>query len=187
MDYWAYTLCHVRDLLPGMRSQYSSNVTIICVDEASALETFAFRGVLEYLGFAVAVHWIGNKQDFLHLIQGKSETDDLIIIASHGRKEEFLIPTDECVRFEELNVYLPGKIVLSVGCDTYGAKDEFMKGQCSAYIAPTNYPEGNDAMMFVVKFFWILGQKKNIQDAFESASFDMPEGSEFSISSNLNN
>lgn len=165
-------------------SEYSKNISIICADEASTLETVAFRSVLEYLGFTVSVRWIGNKKDFLDLLQGKKETDDLIVISSHGEEGKFFMPTDESVLFSELGVNLPGKTVLSVGCDTGGAKEEFMKGKCKAYIAPTDYPEGNDAMMFVVKFFWVLAQKKNIQEAFESASADMPEGSEFTLAQN---
>ncbi len=167
-----------------MSEHHPQNVTIICSDEASTLETVAFRSVLEYLGFTVSVHWIGNKKDFLHLLQGKKETDDLIVISSHGEEGKFFMPTDESVLFTELNVHLPGKTVLSVGCDTGGAKDEFMKGKCKEYIAPADYPEGNDAMMFVVKFFWMLAQKKNIQDAYESASADMPKGSEFTLVQN---
>lgn len=167
-----------------MTDRHSNNITIICADEASALETIAFRGALEYLGFTVSVHWIGNKKDFLDLIQGKSDTDDLIVIASHGEKGKFFMPTDESVPFSELNVNLPNKIVLSVGCDTGGAKDEFIKGKCNAYIAPTDYPEGNDAMMFVIKFFWMLAQEKTVKQAFESSSADMPKGSEFMLVQN---
>lgn len=167
-----------------MNEHSSRTVTIICSDEASTLETVAFRSVLEYLGFTVSVHWVGNKKDFLDLVQGKKETDDLIVISSHGEEGKFFMPTDESVFFNELKVNLPNKTVLSVGCDTGTAKDEFIKGKCKAYIAPADYPEGNDTMMFVVKFFWMLAQKKSVQEAFESASADMPEGSEFMLVQN---
>lgn len=167
-----------------MSDHQFKSVSIICADEASTLETVAFRSVLEYLGFTVSVHWIGNKTDFLEVLQSKKETEDLLVISSHGEEGKFFMPTDESVLFSELNVNLPGKTVLSVGCDTSGAKDEFMKGKCKAYIAPTDYPEGNDAMMFVVKFFWMIAQKKSVQEAYESASSDMPKGSEFMLAQN---
>lgn len=167
-----------------MSENNSRNVTIVCADEASTLETVAFRSVMEYLGFTVSALWIGNKKDFLDFLQGKKETDDLIVISSHGEEGKFFMPTDESVPFSALNVHLPHKTVLSVGCDTGGAKDEFMQGKCKEYIAPTGYPEGNDSMMFVVKFFWMLAQKKSVQEAFESASADMPEGSEFTLVQN---
>lgn len=171
-------------ITPIVMSTHIKSVTIICSDEASTLETVAFRSVLEYLGFTVFVRWIGNKKDFLSILQGKESTEDLIVISSHGEEGKFFMPTDESVLFTELNVNLPGKTVLSVGCDTGGAKDEFLKGKCKEYIAPTDYPEGNDAMMFVIKFFWMLAQKKTVKEAFESASADMPKGSEFMLVQN---
>lgn len=167
-----------------MTHNKARKVTVICADEASTLETVAYRSVLEYLGFKVTIHWIGNKKDFLDLLQGKNEMDDLVVISSHGEEGKFFMPTDESVLFEELKVHLPGKAVLSVGCDTGGAADEFMEGKCKEYIAPSDYPEGNDAMMFVVKFFWMLAQDKTVQEAFDAASADMPKGSEFTLSQN---
>ena len=167
-----------------MSDQLSKNVTIICADESSTMETFALRSVLAYLGFTVSVRWIGTKKEFLDLLQGKKETDNLIVISSHGEKGKFFMPTNENILFSELHVNLPGKTVLSVGCDTGEAKDEFLKGKCRQYIAPMDYPEGNDAMMFTVKFFWLIAQNKSIQQAFDSALADMPEGSEFMLAQN---
>lgn len=168
-----------------MNKTLQKNITIICSDEASTLETIAFRGVLEYFAYAVTVKWVGNKKDFLDILQGKIELDDLIIISAHGDDGKFFMPTEECVLFDELNINLPNKNILSVGCETSGAKEKFMKGKCKNYIAPKGSPEGNDSLFFIVKFFWLLSQNKTLKESFDGALTDMPIGSEFTLSQNL--
>lgn len=157
----------------------NKQVTLVCGDENSCLETIAFRGVLEYLGFVVSTHWIGNKEQFLSLLEGHTNTDDILLLSCHGDEEGFHIPTDEIVSYDEIKVNLPKKIVVSVGCETRKASDYFMKGNCNAYIAPKNSPEGNDSLLFVVKLFWLVSQGKTFSDAFSEAQSDMPKESEF--------
>jgi hypothetical protein len=103
-------------------------VTLICADEASDLETIALRGMLEYFNFVVSTHWIGNKKQFLELLNGDQPTDDIVVIVAHGDEGTFFMPTDESVSFEELQVKLPKKMIISTGCATGGAANEFMKG-----------------------------------------------------------
>lgn len=154
-------------------------ITLLCLDEASCLETVALRGVLEYFGYTVSVYWIGNKQDFLNVLHGKTETSDVIVIAGHGTEGAFFLPASEQILFGDLQVRLPGKTIVSLGCETSGAADAFKRGLCATYIAPAGSPEGNDALFFAVQFFWHLAQHKNIDAAFEIANAVMPDGSTF--------
>lgn len=154
-------------------------VTLICTDEASALETVALRGVLEYFSLVVSTHWIGNKKQFTDLLGGVQSVDDFVVIASHGDNGIFLLPTEESVRFDELHVHLPGRTVISTGCSTGDAAERFMHGECAAYIAPSGYPEGKDAVHFVTTFFWHFLKNGQTNDAFAGAAQLMPKGSEF--------
>lgn len=164
-----------------MNSSSHKKVTLICTDTASDLETIAVRGVLEYFDFVVSTHWIGKKTQFLRLLQGDEPVDDIVVILAHGDEGLFHLPTEEVVHFQELHIQLPGKTVISTGCATAGAATEFMNGGCRLYIAPKEFPEGNDAAFFLMKFFWLLAQGKNTEEAFTISSKDMPKGSEFIV------
>lgn len=159
-------------------------ITIICADETSDLATIAIRSALEYFGYVVSTHWVGNKRQFIDLLQGKNSTDDVVVISAHGTEGKFFLSNEESVSFKELKVRLPRKTVISTGCETHGAAKAFMKGGCNIYIAPAGSPEGNDANFFVIKYFWLLAQGKNSKDAFEIAAEDMPKGSEFTLNQN---
>lgn len=154
-------------------------ITLICADEASDLATIASRGVLEYFNYVVTTHWIGNKKDFLDLLRHPESVEDIVLISAHGTDGKFSMPNNESVSFEELDVRLSGKTVISTGCETHGAAEQFIKGGCAAYIAPAGSPEGNDAMFFTTKFFWLLAQGKTPKQAFEISLQEMPKGSEF--------
>lgn len=44
----------------------------------------------------------------------------------------------------------------------------FLNCGCQAYIGPDDYPYGNAALMFILRFFYeIIQNKKSIHDAFE--------------------
>lgn len=170
-----------------MNSSSHKRVTLICTDTASDLETIALRGVLEYFNFVVSTHWIGNKTQFLGLLQGDEPVDDMVVILAHGDEGLFHMPTEETVHFEELHIQLPGKTVISTGCASAGAATEFINGGCRLYIAPKEFPEGNDAAFFLMKFFWLLAQGKNAEEAFIISSKDMQKGSEFLMQSTVRN
>jgi hypothetical protein len=157
------------------------SITLICADEASTLETVALRGALEYFGYVVSAHWVGNKQSLLDLLQ-TDETNDFVVICAHGKGGAFFVPNDESVRSEELSVRLPNSIVLSMACETAAAASRFLDGGCSMYIAPEGYPEGNDALYFALSFFWRIAQGNDARQAFEDAAKQMPNGSEFVLS-----
>ena len=161
-------------------------ISIVCLDEMSGLETIALRGMLEYFGFLVSVHWIGNKAAFEDVLSGKTQTEEIMVLSSHGADGKFYLPTDEEIGVEDLKVQLPGKIVISAGCDTGSEAfaKKFLNGGCSLYIAPKGYPEGNDALVFMTHLFWALAKDQAIPTAYGAAQKLMPEGSEFALFEN---
>ncbi len=161
-------------------------ISIVCLDESSGLETIALRSTLEYFGFIVSVHWIGNKEAFENILSGKTPTEEIIVLSSHGAEGKFFLSTGEEITVNDLKITLPGKTIVSAGCDT-GSEDfskKFLDGGCKFYIAPKGYPEGNDALVFLTHLFWSIAKNTAIQIAFADAEKLMPEGSEFVLFEN---
>jgi len=137
----------------------------------SDLEAIALRSILEYFNYRVEIHWIGSRPQFLEVLQGNIPTFHYIVLSCHGDETGILVPGQESVSSENLSqsVKLPGKIVLGLGCLT-GTKpiaNAFLKGGCEAYIAPTDFIEGNAALLFAIHLFYFLADKRTLGEAVD--------------------
>ena len=148
------------------------NISIICANEHSALETVALRGALEYLGYTVTAHWVGSVDQFKQLLTGQIPLAETVLLSCHGYEEGFYGTDNVKIPLNELNINLPGATVLSLGCST-GTEAHaraFMKGRANNYLAPPSDPEGNSALMFALMFFWQLNEGRDIVKSRTKAS-----------------
>lgn len=151
----------------------SDNISLICLEERSTLESVALRGALEYLGYIVSTHWVGSKESFLRLLSGEVHIDNTVIISGHGYKKGFLLSDEKIIKPEELKVQIKwkGKNVISLGCCT-GTKefaDAFIKGGVKTYLAPDDYPDGNATLTFAIYLFFLLKKGDILSAALEKA------------------
>jgi len=147
------------------------NISLICLEERSALESVALRGVLEYMGYIVSTHWVGSKESFLKLLSGKEQTSNTIVISGHGYKKGFLLSDEKVIKPEEFEnqINWGNKNVVSLGCCT-GTKefaDAFMKGGVRTYIASDNYPDGNATLIFAAYLFFLLKKDDSLSAALK--------------------
>ncbi|EGL17883.1 MULTISPECIES: hypothetical protein [unclassified Paenibacillus] len=162
------------------------NVALVCGPDCD-MEVQAIRSTLEYFGARVFTYWIGRPNDLIDLISGKDlyPNTDLIILCFHGDEGQFIMPElgesiyepgepkgnfgpEEIRRFAKL----AGKTVIGTGCSV--GKPEtaraFLDSGCEVYIGPNDYPDGNDALMFVLRLFYDLIQnKRSVKEAFQNA------------------
>lgn len=155
------------------QNKKDDNISLICLEERSTLESIALRGVLEYLGYIVSTHFVGSKETFLKLLSGQISTNDLVILSGHGYKEGFLLSDEKVIKPEEFKKQIKwkGKNVLSLGCCT-GAKkftEAFINGGVKSYIASGNYPDGNATLTFAIYLFFLLKKGGNLSAALEKA------------------
>ncbi|RAL24077.1 delta-aminolevulinic acid dehydratase [Thermoflavimicrobium daqui] len=151
------------------------------------MEAYAIRSTLEYFGARVFTYWIGRPNDFIDVLSGKDlyPMTDYIILNFHGDEGKFIMPELEESIYEEnepkedfgdleIRRYtdLKEKIVIGNGCtlgDTRLAQ-AFLDQGCKIYIGPDDYPFGNVALMFVLRFFYeIIQNKKCVKESFEIA------------------
>lgn len=137
----------------------------------------AVRGVLECFSVRVFRHGIGRGDDLVAVLSGEDiypDTDHLILCC-HGHEGKIVMPelgpgvarADEPVGNwgpEEVRRYakLPPILVLNTGCDL-GRPDmvrAFLDSGCRAYVGAADYPEGDAALFFVVRFYYELLTKK---------------------------
>lgn len=146
------------------------NISIICLNENSTLETIALRGALEYFGYTPTVHWLGSISQFQELVSGKVPLDDLIVFSAHGCDEGFYGTDNAVALLSDLKINLKDKTVLSLGCVT--GKEHFaqafMKGGVKNYIAPVSYPEGNSSLIFALTFLWKLQINEDVLQSWQS-------------------
>ena len=137
----------------------------------SDLEAIALRSVLEYFNYRIEIHWVGSRPQFLEILNGNIPTFHYLILSCHGDETGILVPYQESVPAMDLakTVKLPGKIILNLGCNT-GIEPivrAFLKGGCEAYIAPSDYVEGNAAMLFSIHLLYFLAAKHSLVEAVE--------------------
>jgi hypothetical protein len=131
-------------------------------------EALLVRGILESLGAVVSLHLIGTPQDFLRVIGQGEAAPCYIVICGHGDETGLVFgdygegidttalergampPTAMAARVD-----LPGKIVVSTACRTGSSAfgQGFLRGGVAAYIAPSGYPDGAAAALFVHLLF----------------------------------
>ncbi len=154
-------------------------VLILNGDNAT-LEDMAIRNVLEHFGYVVTMIHIGRPQDYIDVFGGKHSFDyDYLIIGCHGNQGKIIVPVlgesayypDECrgnLGFEELQgkVTIKNKIIISTGCTTGSGKlYKAFTDNNNAFIAPTDYIEGNSDLMFVVQLFYHLSNGKSLEES----------------------
>lgn len=161
------------------------NVALVCGPDCD-MEVQAIRSTLEYFGARVFSYWIGRPNDMIDILSGKDlyPNMDLIILCFHGDEGRFIMPElgesvyeteeprgdfgpDEIRRFANL----AGKTVIGNGCSLGERKtaQAFLDSGCEVYIGPNDYPDGNDALMFVLMFVYELIQnKRSIKEAFQN-------------------
>lgn len=161
-------------------------VALVCGPD-SDMETQAVRSALELFGIRVFTYWIGRPSDLMAVLSGEDlyEGTDTILLSFHGDDGRLIMPElgedvyesdeprgdfgpDEIRRFAQLS----GKTVIANGC-TLGdpaLAEAFLARGCSIYIGPDDYPDGNDALMFVLRLFYeIVQQGREIKEAFAQA------------------
>ena len=139
----------------------------------SSLEAMALRSVLECFNYRVEVHWVGSRQQFLEILGGNVPTFRYVVLSCHGEDDSILVPYERPVSAAELSntVQLPGRIVVNLGCrtGTEALATAFLGGGCDAYIAPTDYVDGNAAMLFAIHLFYFLAKKHTLTEAVEES------------------
>ena len=167
-------------------SKPEMNVALVCGPDCD-MDTQAIRAALEYFGARVFMYWIGRPSDFIAVLSGEDifPDTDLIILNFHGDEGQFVMPElgesvyeegeprgdfgpAEIRRFAKLN----GRTVLANGCDLGNGElaQAFLECGCKTYIGPDDYPDGNAALMFALRFgYELIQNKKTIQEAYHTA------------------
>lgn len=148
----------------------------VVVLEWSGLESTALRGMLEYFGYRVDMHWIGSRKEFVELLGGKIPTNDLVILVCHGDDSGvlFTCPDERPMTPDEVGrcASLDGKTVVSLGCHTGSQSfaDAFLSAGARAYVAPSGAPYGNTAVLFATHLCYELHNKEPLKEAIQIAS-----------------
>ncbi|SMG55324.1 delta-aminolevulinic acid dehydratase [Paenibacillus aquistagni] len=174
------------------------NVALV-VGPDTDMESQALRMTLEYFGVRVFTYWVGRPSDFISVLSGEDlyADTDMIILNFHGDEGRFIMPEldedvyedneprgyfgpEEIKQFAKLN----GKIVFGNGCSLGlpALTQAFLDGGCQMYIAPNDYPDGNDALMFVMRVFYeMIQNEKDIREAYQIARSMNDEMSMFQL------
>ncbi|WP_334077188.1 delta-aminolevulinic acid dehydratase [Paenibacillus sanfengchensis] len=162
------------------------NVALVCGPD-NDMEMQAMRAALELFGVRVFTYWIGRPDDLISVLNGEDlyPGTDLIVLHFHGDEGKMIMPElgedvyedgeprgdfgpDEIRRYAKLE----GKTVFGNGC-TLGdpaLARAFLDGGCRIYIGPDDYPEGNAALMFMLRLFYEMCQNlKPLKEAYRLA------------------
>ncbi|MBZ0274494.1 MAG: CHAT domain-containing protein [Anaerolineae bacterium] len=151
------------------------------------LETQAIRALLESLGCAVMIHWIGTPTDFLKVL-GQGETAPrYLLIAGHGEEDNGYY-LGEYADFIDTSMlrgqYLPAEVIAPVvnlpGCTVVSSacaggveamgRAFIQTGRIQAYIGCRVYPNGDDMLVWLVNFFYNIRRRKlSDQEAWQQA------------------
>jgi len=160
-------------------------VSIVAVDTGQ--EASALRSVFEWFGYRVDVIWVGSREEFMKIISGNIETNDLVVLSVHGVEDGIAIPDGKAVTSDELaeSAELHGKTVLNLGCNT-GSDiyvSTFQQAGVEYYIAPDDYPEGNATLLFAIHFCYRLQQGMSVPEAAEEARSYSEKSESFQLAS----
>ena len=155
----------------------------------SDAEATMLRAVLESLNAVVLMHHPGTPGDILTVLDRPRSEPSLLILSGHGDDDGFIIQEvaegigvdlSMLVRPDRLppqalagRVHLPGWTVLSTGCVTGSPAmvDVFRNAGVAAYIAPDDYPDGSDAVLFTIHVFHaLIVRKASVEDAWRRAA-----------------
>jgi len=140
-------------------------------------EAEAIRSTLEYFNYRVDTHWIGSKNELKLIFSGGIKTNDILIICCHGSQDGFIIDGEPSFTVNEINDVskLLDKIILSNGCLTgrQEISEAIIDCGASAYIAPTDYIDGNTSLLFINHLFYFLSKGDSLKEAYQkSHKFD---------------
>lgn len=167
-------------------SKREPSIALVC-GPGCELETEALRCTLEYFGLRVIAYWLGRPQDFMSILSGEDLYPDIevLVLNFHGDEGAFIMPELGEDVYEESEprgnfgpqhikqfANLPGKVVLANGC-SLGSEQlalAFLESGCQTYIGPDDYPDGNTALMFAIRFFYErMTNQKSVKEAFLAA------------------
>lgn len=166
----------------------------------AGIEALSLRQTLESFGFSVYMKLIGRPNHFIEILEGNIEYNpDYLILSCHGEKGNIIMPVlaenvyginEPRENFSESKIRqylkLADKIIISTGCST--GTNEMVAAFSShqnIYIAPMDYIEGNSSLFFVISFFYMLSQNKNVKEAFKLSQKHDKETSLFVSTKNL--
>jgi hypothetical protein len=148
----------------------------IVVIGSTGHEPFALRTMLEAFNYRVEIHWVGSRAEAVEILKGNIPTFPHLILSCHGDEAEggcILVPDEPPLTAHDLRdiLHLPGKIVLNLGCatGTPAFAESFRAGRCAAYIAPTDYVQGNSALFFAVHLYYFLARQQTLEMAIAQA------------------
>lgn len=162
------------------------NVALVCGPDCD-MEVQAIRATLEYFGARVFTYWVGRPNDLIDVLSGKDlyPNTDTIILCFHGDEGQFIMPELEESIYElgepkgnfgpeEIRRFakLAGKTIIGTGCSVgkLETAQAFLDSGCEIYIGPNDYPDGNDALMFVLRLFYdFIQNKRSVKEAFQNA------------------
>ena len=167
-------------------SKPAMNVALVCGPDCD-MEVQAIRAALEYFGARVFTYWIGRPNDLIDVLSGNDlyPNTNTIILCFHGEEGRLIMPELEESVYEQGEpkghfgpekirrfARLAGKTVIGTGCSAGNSEtaQAFLDSGCEIYIGPNDYPDGNDALMFVLRLFYDLIQNnRSVKEAFQNA------------------
>lgn len=163
-------------------SSQDMKVDIIVMYEA--LESLAIRSLLESLGIQVRIHYVGNVQQLVYLLQ-QEELHKIVILSCHGDEEGLILPAlsnDLELQMQYHNhlkssdflqfLNLHEQIIINTGCCLGSAEfsGNFITKGASAYIGSVDYIEGGVLVIFMITLlYYFLSKKVPLIEAFERA------------------
>lgn len=162
----------------------------------SALEAQAIRAIAECLGISVSVTWVANSKQVVDFLS-QTPPHELIFICGHGDEHGLLLPSladevksqfpfNDVLTPADLSSFLRlnGNVVVSTGCASGTEKmaSTFLNNGAQCFIAPADYPDGNEALLFSLHFLFALLKARNPRDAFEAANQQVEGENKFQFS-----
>ncbi|MEU6040688.1 hypothetical protein ABZ801_35345 [Actinomadura sp. NPDC047616] len=164
---------------------FSTTIDVVAIGHTGG-EPHALRGLLAEYGADVRLLPIGAPQHLADVLGGRQSRAEHLVLCCHGDERGILLDelAPEIARSQPFNdvltpenaaelTRLSGTLVVSTGCmtGTEAFAEAFMRGGCSAYIAPEDYLEGTAAIAFVSVFYYHLLQLKTpLPDAVRLAA-----------------
>lgn len=161
----------------------------------------AIRQTLEYFGYEIFRKAIGRPADFVDVISGKNELWGQIpiwVLSIHGEEGKFVMPvlgkgvyqTEEPRSnigpdFIREHGQFSGQLILTTGCSLGSSlmSRAFIERGTNNFIGPSDYIEGNAALLFIHHFFYQLTiAPSGIERAFNKARLIDTETAIFSWS-----
>ena len=148
-------------------------------------EAEAIRQVVEYFGCQTILYKVGRPMDFINVLNGNNRLENIrfLVICGHGVNQRFVMPqlaedvyienepkTDIGIELLEEHAQFQNQIIMTTGCNLAELGTIILQKGADAYIAPTDYIDGNAGLQFVVRFFYeLLQNQRSIRQAFQLA------------------